>query len=82
MRLETSGRGCGNFLEGGPNLSGLLSAFILSFTVLLVVVIGILAAYGTVIAILRAFASQTQKTGSGKPVLVPAQTRAAHAGGA
>jgi hypothetical protein len=41
------------------------------------VAIGILAAYGTVIAILYAFASQTQKT----PVLVPSQARAAHAGG-
>lgn len=62
-------------------MSGLLGAFILSFTVVLVVAIGILAAYGTVIAILHAFASQTQKADVGTPVLVPNQTRAAHAGG-
>jgi len=62
-------------------LSGLLGAFILSFTVLLVVVIGILAAYGTVIAILRVFASQTQKANAGTPVLVSTQAHAAHAGG-
>jgi len=62
-------------------LSGLLSAFILSLTVLLVVAIGILAAYGTVIAIMRAFAPQTQKAAAGKPVLVSSRTRAAHAGG-
>jgi len=62
-------------------LNGVLGAFILSFTVLLVVAIGILAAYGTVIAILSAFASQTQKTHAGTPVPVSNQTRAAHAGG-
>jgi len=81
MRLEPTSRGQEN-TEGGPNLSGLLGAFILSFTVLTVVAIGILAAYGTVIAILRAFASQTQKTATGTPVLVSSQARAAHAGGA
>ncbi|MGA8154455.1 MAG: hypothetical protein WB952_26155 [Terriglobales bacterium] len=58
-----------------------MSAFILSFTVLLVVAIGILSAYGTVIAILHAFASQNQKTVAANPVLVSTQTRAAHAGG-
>jgi len=62
-------------------LSGLLGAFILSFTVLLVLAIGILAAYGTVVAILHAFASQTQKADAGARVLLPNQTRAAHAGG-
>jgi len=80
MRLGPTSRGR-EITEGGPNLSSLLGAFILSFTVLIVVVIGILAAYGTVIAILHAFASQTQKTDAGTPVLVSNQTRAAHAGG-
>jgi len=66
--------------EGGPNLSGLVGAFILSVTVLIVVTIGILAAYGTVIGILRALAPQTQKPETA-PALVSAQTHAAHAGG-
>jgi len=46
----------------------------------MVVAIGILAAYGTVIGILRALAPQTQKPETA-PALVSAQTRAAHAGG-
>lgn len=80
MRLGPTSRGL-EITEGGPNLSGLVGAFILSFTVLLVVAIGILAAYGTVIAILRVFASQTQKAEAGTPVLVSGRTHAAHAGG-
>jgi len=66
--------------EGGPNLSGLLGAFILSITVLMVVAIGILAAYATVIGILHVLAPQTRKP-EAAPALVAAQTRAAHAGG-
>ena len=81
MRLRATRRTCGKLLEGGPNLSGLLGAFILSFTVLLVVAIGILAAYGTVVAILHVLASQTQRAETGTPVLVSSQARAAHAGG-
>jgi hypothetical protein len=76
MRLGPTSRGL-EITEGGPNLSGLLDAFILSFTALIAVVIGILTAYGTVIAILHAFASQTQQT----PALISTQARAAHAGG-
>jgi dolichol kinase len=80
MRLEPTSRRQ-EITEGGLNLSGLLGAFILSFTVLLVVTIGILAAYGTVIAILHAFASRSKKAEASTPVLVSSQARAAHAGG-
>jgi len=62
-------------------LGNLLSAFVLSFTVVTVVAIGILAAYGTVIAILHAFASPSVRQGGRRPTLVASQARAAHAGG-
>jgi len=61
-------------------LSVLLGAFILSFTVFLVVAVGILAAYGTVIVILNAFAACSPKAETG-PVLVSSQAQAAHASG-
>jgi hypothetical protein len=58
-------------------LGSLLGAFVLSLTVVTVVAIGILAAFGAVAAILHAFAPHEQKPRSAKPVLV----RTAHAGG-
>lgn len=58
-----------------------MGAFVLSFTVILVVAIGILAAYGAVIAILHALAAQTRQHGAEAPVLVSSRAHAAHAGG-
>jgi hypothetical protein len=66
--------------EKAGNLGGLLSVFILSFTVVAVLAIGIVSAYGSVIGILHSFAKQTHRTQE-KPVLAPGQARAAHAGG-
>ena len=62
-------------------MSSLLGAFILSFTVLTVVAIGILAAYAAVIGILHSFAPHSTPHGGHKPVLVASRARAAHAGG-
>jgi len=62
-------------------LSVLLGAFILSFTVLVVVAVGILAAYGAVIVILNVLAAANPMVEVGKPVLISSQAHAAHAGG-
>jgi nitrate reductase NapE component len=67
--------------EKAGNLGSLLSVFILSFTVVTVLAIGILSAYGCVIGILQTFASQPSQRSDQKPVLAPSQARAAHAGG-
>jgi hypothetical protein len=61
-------------------LGSLLSVFILSFTVVSVLTIGILSAYACVIGILHTFANQSQRIDQ-KPVLAHNQARAAHAGG-
>jgi len=61
------------------NLGSLVSVFILSFTVVTVLAIGILAAYGSVIGIICSFANRSLQPRDQKPVL--AQARAAHAGG-
>ena len=47
--------------EGRPNVGSLLVAFVVSFTVAGSVALGITAAYACVIALLHAFASQSQK---------------------
>jgi hypothetical protein len=62
--------------KGGPNLGSLLGAFVLSLTVVTVVAIGIIVAFGAVILILHAVAPDQDRDGA-KPVFV----RAAHAGG-
>ena len=62
-------------------MGGLLSVFILSFTVLAVLAIGIVSAYGSVIGILHSFAKQSQQRTQEKTVVAPGQARAAHAGG-
>jgi len=62
-------------------LGSLLSVGILCFTVMTVLAIGIVSAYGSVIGILHAFASQSQQRADEKPALAPSQARAAHAGG-
>lgn len=60
-------------------MGSLLGAFVLSLTVVTVVAVGILVAFGAVIIILQAFAPETpaKPTKPAKPVLV----QAAHAGG-
>jgi hypothetical protein len=67
--------------EKAGNLGSLLSVFILSLTVVTVLAIGILSTYGSVIAILHTFASQSRQPADEKPVLAQGQARAAHAGG-
>jgi hypothetical protein len=58
--------------EGRPNLGSLLVAFVVTFTVAGSVALGVTAAYVSVIALLHAFASQSQKTRSAV-VFVPTQ---------
>jgi hypothetical protein len=62
--------------ESRPNLGGLLVAFVISFTVVTVVVVGILAAYAAVTGILHAFAYVSRQRASGTPILVPSQSQA------
>lgn len=62
------------------NLGGLSSAFVLFFTVLVVVATGILAAYAAIIGILHALAPRTLSRQSESPVLA-GRARAAHVGG-
>jgi hypothetical protein len=74
-------RNCGAAIrEKAGNLGGLLSVFILSFTVVIVLAIGILSAYGSVIGILHTFANQSRQT-TAEPILTSGRARAAHAGG-
>src|ERR1700728_4170 len=61
-------------------LGSLLSVGILCFTVVSVLAIGILSAYGSVIGILHTFANRSRQRPSEKPALAP-QARAAHASG-
>jgi hypothetical protein len=62
-------------------LGSLLSVGILCFTVVTVLAIGILSAYGSVIGILHTFANQSRQRIDEKPVLAARQAHAAHAGG-
>jgi len=62
-------------------LGGLLSAFVLFFTVLAVVATGILAAYAAIIGILHALAPRSATHPRQSSVVASGQTRAAHAGG-
>jgi hypothetical protein len=62
-------------------LGGLFSAFVLFFTVVLVVATGILAAYAAVIGILRALAPRSFAPANESSVVAPGRTRAAHASG-
>ena len=57
-------------------MGSLLVVFVLTLTVVTVVVLGIVAAYGTVNFILYAFAYQSRRRCGGTPVLVPSQTHA------
>ena len=62
-------------------LGSLLSVGIICFTVVAVLAIGILSAYGSVIGILHTFANQSRQRIEQQPVLASGQARAAHAGG-
>jgi hypothetical protein len=62
-------------------LGGLLSAFVLFFTVLVVVATGILAAYAAVIGILHALAPRSFARTNESRAVAAGQARAAHAGG-
>ncbi|MGH9500530.1 MAG: hypothetical protein ACRD3L_15415 [Terriglobales bacterium] len=61
-------------------MGGLLSAFVLFFTVMVVLATGILAAYAAIIGILHALAPQSYARRE-SPVVAAGQARAAHAGG-
>jgi len=66
-----------NSRESRPNLSGLVAAFILSFTVITVVALGVIATYALVTGILHAFAYQSrQRTHAASPALVASQSHA------
>ncbi len=62
--------------ESRPNLGALLLVFVISLTVLTVVALGILAAYGLVTGILYAFAFQSRQRARMAPVLVPSESHA------
>jgi len=57
-------------------LGSLLAVFVLTLTAVTVVVLGIVAAYGTVNFILYAFAYESRRRSRGTPMLVPSQTHA------
>jgi uncharacterized membrane protein HdeD (DUF308 family) len=59
-------------------LGGLLVAFVISFTAVTVVLVGILAAYAAVTGILYAFAyrSRRRATSATSAILVPSQSQA------
>jgi len=69
------------FVRGLETLGSLSSVGILCFTVVTVLAIGILSAYGSVLGILHAFAKQSRQRPTEKPVIAPSQARAAHASG-
>jgi hypothetical protein len=54
----------------------LLVALVISFTVITVVLVGMLAAYAALIGILQAFAYGSRQRVSGTPMLVPSQSQA------
>ena len=58
-------------------MGGLLVAFVISFTAITVVLVGILTAYAAVTGILYAFAYHSrQRTSVANPVLVPSPSQA------
>lgn len=58
-------------------MGGLLVAFVISFTAITVILVGILAAYAAVTAILYAFAySSRQRSHNNAAILVPSQSQA------
>jgi len=65
--------------KAGPNLGSLIGALIFFSTVLGTFCLGIFAAYGCVVGILRILAPRSQP--APQPVLAQNQAHAAHAGG-
>jgi hypothetical protein len=57
-------------------LGSLLVVFVMTFTAVSVVAIGIFAAYGAVIGILQAFAYQSRQRTTRTLILVPSQSTA------
>jgi len=57
-------------------LGALLVAFVISFTVISVVLVGVLATYAAVTGILNAFAYSSRQHSSGTQMLVPSQSQA------
>ena len=57
-------------------MGGLLVAFVISFTAITVVLVGILTAYAAVIGILYAFAYGSRQRTRATAVLVPSQSQA------
>ena len=57
-------------------MGSLIVVSVLTLTVVTVLVLGIVATYGTVNLILYAFAYQSRRRSGGTPVLVPSQTHA------
>jgi uncharacterized membrane protein len=62
--------------ESRPNLGTLLVAFVISFTAITVVLVGIFAAYGAVTGILYAFAYHSRQRLTSSSLLVPSQSQA------
>jgi hypothetical protein len=54
----------------------LLVAFVISFTAVTVVLVGILATYAAVTGILHAFGYHSRRRASATPMLVPSQSQA------
>jgi hypothetical protein len=57
-------------------VGALLIAFVISFTVITVVLVGVLTTYATVAGILNAFAYTSRQRISGARMLVPSQSQA------
>ncbi len=57
-------------------MGALLVAFVISFTAITVVLVGILATYAAVTVILYAFAHSSRQRARGTPLLVPSQSQA------
>jgi hypothetical protein len=57
-------------------LGALLVAFVISFTAVTVVLVGILAAYAAVTGILHAFAYSSRQRARGTSLLLPSQSQA------
>jgi hypothetical protein len=62
--------------RAGPNLNALLVSTVLSFTVLISVSLGVIAAYGAVNGILHLFAGQTRQQAQSQPVLLARNAQA------
>jgi hypothetical protein len=62
--------------RAGPNLNALLVSTVLSFTVLISVSFGVIAAYGVVNGILHLFSTQTHQAAEPQPVLLARNAQA------